>query len=281
MLRKHPFAASPGEADAGGYAQSAKRARRAARRKAEAVIDLSEHPFVCIDLRSPQTPRTPRLLLAREPLAAAAEPALSADADDAALLEATDSPAWKAFLDDVKTLMPRVLDAFLRKVENDSGRVVCAAVNADAGARVYPRVRWAPFVGADRVEASSLPWHIHKFRLAVNPSESTLIFAYMYVERLCRQAPGLEVNTYTAQRLLSVALLLAFKFHEDFRYKIKTAFWANCFRIVEPELVALEALALRILGWKLTVSPCEFQAFLEPHRALPQTVLAARSPRAE
>lgn len=219
-----------------------------------------------LPLKSPRCGRMPPAKFAlpiRSPPFAPPTPPTPPAAEEG-LLESPGCAEWNACLDELKKLLPKVLVGFVSQLEQQEGLESCRRINEHAVAKVLPKALWykvwAPLVGGDELPVVRVPTFIHDVRRKLNPSESTMIIAFMYVERLCLSAPGLALNTLTVKRLFSVAMLLAFKYNEERNYNMNE--WAATCGIQKGELLKLEILALQILEHKLFVSRPNFEAFV-------------------
>lgn len=273
----------------------------------------SPRPGLACALASPALPASASAWAAEGP-ARASPPSAAALAPlapggppspDAPILDSP-GPVWTACLNSLKERMPAVYGAFVRQMA--SAREECSAIsvaaaaanaaaaNAAANAKgpsgaLAANVAAAPapepaagalaFDGSSAMSVENAERYVKRLPRWAECSESTEVFAYIYIERIRAREPRLAVRPHNVRRLFAVALILAIKFHEEREYRMRD--WARYCGIRLPELLALELRALELLDWRLAVSPGDFEAFLAgvaPMAAAPAGAPEGPSPAA-
>ncbi|KAL5214374.1 hypothetical protein ABZP36_003526 [Zizania latifolia] len=105
----------------------------------------------------------------------------------------------------------------------------------------------------------SLRGFLERFSRYANVSPQVYVVAYSYLERLRRGDAGVRVVAASAQRLLTVAILVASKFVEDRNYK--NSYFAAVGGLSAAELSSLELDFLFLMQFRLNVSVSVFQTY--------------------
>mmetsp|Transcript_59504 Transcript_59504/g.153777 ORF Transcript_59504/g.153777 Transcript_59504/m.153777 type:complete len:143 (-) Transcript_59504:399-827(-) len=104
----------------------------------------------------------------------------------------------------------------------------------------------------------SLEAYAARLRKLFHCSSECFVICAAYLDRFDRRHPGIT-GPLTCHRLLLVSLALAAKFHDDTHYV--NSFYAKVGGLSLQELNALELLMLRLLDFRLHVTPEEFEAY--------------------
>jgi len=94
-----------------------------------------------------------------------------------------------------------------------------------------------------------LPFRMGRYSSA---SPSCYLVSQIFVNRLKRKLPTLELNSLTFQRLLLSTTMLAAKLHDDFYHS--NAVWAKIGGLSTQELNKIELRLLSLLDWNICVS---------------------------
>lgn len=109
----------------------------------------------------------------------------------------------------------------------------------------------APSVGVDAYLT-----RLHKY---FRCCDACFISSLVYVDRIVKLHPEFSVNSLTIHRLLATSVVLSAKFHDDVYYS--NAYYAKVCGLSLKELNMLEALFIKMLNWKLDVSPEEYRYY--------------------
>merc|ERR1719247_705209 len=94
---------------------------------------------------------------------------------------------------------------------------------------------------------------IRKYFLA---SDECYVMALVYIDRVGKIDPAMTVCELNVHRLLVISAMLAAKFHDDVYYS--NNYYAKVGGVRTREVNALEVLFLRLIGWRLHVTPQEY-----------------------
>mmetsp|Transcript_8282 Transcript_8282/g.20895 ORF Transcript_8282/g.20895 Transcript_8282/m.20895 type:complete len:300 (+) Transcript_8282:108-1007(+) len=98
-------------------------------------------------------------------------------------------------------------------------------------------------------------------------SREVYVVSSVYIVRLLAGSPGVFVSTISVHKLLLVSVVLAAKWREDCCDVYPDAHYAGIGGVTMEEYRQVEAKFVKRVGWKLHVSPCEF----ERHRRMAST----------
>lgn len=90
-------------------------------------------------------------------------------------------------------------------------------------------------------------------------SDECFVLALVYIDRLSKRNPSLQICALTMHRLLFTAVVTAVKFHDDHFYSNK--YYAKVGGMNLKEANLLEATFLQMLGWSVRVSAQEYQVY--------------------
>jgi len=99
-------------------------------------------------------------------------------------------------------------------------------------------------------------------------SDSCLILGPLLIDRLVKMHPEFELCKMSIHRLLATSVMVAAKYHDDVYYS--NNYYAKVAGIPVKEMNRLEAGFLRKIGWRLQVSPEDFETYL--HTVFPSVV---------
>jgi hypothetical protein len=91
-------------------------------------------------------------------------------------------------------------------------------------------------------------------------SNECYVIALVIIDRLGKVDPALALCTLNAHRLLVSAVMLAAKFNDNEYYS--NAYYAKVSGMGLKEMDQLEALLMKLLSWKVNVTPEEYQEYL-------------------
>jgi len=88
---------------------------------------------------------------------------------------------------------------------------------------------------------------------------SCAVVSLVYLDRLTKRHPWIQVSPLTCHRLLLTSVVIAIKYYDDTYYS--NAFYGKVGGLALKELNALEKTYLQLLDYKLFVDPQEFQMY--------------------
>jgi hypothetical protein len=100
--------------------------------------------------------------------------------------------------------------------------------------------------------------YIQRLRTEFRCSSECYVICAAYLDRLDRQYPGIT-DALSCHRLLLCSLMLAIKFHDDTHYV--NSFYARVGGLSLHEMNALEVVMMRLLDFRLHVTPEEFERY--------------------
>ena len=106
-----------------------------------------------------------------------------------------------------------------------------------------------------KIPKLSLREYLERICLYLEFSDSTLIVALIYIDRICEKK-GILLTRKNIYRLLFTAILLSVKFNEDHRYKLD--FCAKVAGVQLGELAEYEETFIDIMNFEFYVSEEEF-----------------------
>lgn len=115
---------------------------------------------------------------------------------------------------------------------------------------------------AKSVPRLSIDDYLRRIRQHQPCSDQCFVFALVYLDRIAQQEPWLSVTDLTSHRLFLTAIMLATRFHddeEDVHYN--NAWFAKLGGLGLTELGLCEARFLEFVGWRLSVSLAEYEAY--------------------
>merc|ERR1712216_1092466 len=98
-------------------------------------------------------------------------------------------------------------------------------------------------------------------------SDECFVIALVYIDRLSKMESNVTVCDLTIHRLLLITVMTAAKFQDDVYYSNK--YYAKVGGIRLKEVNALEAFLLKLLDWKMCVTPQEYELY---HKLVYQSV---------
>jgi len=107
------------------------------------------------------------------------------------------------------------------------------------------------------VLAMSIGDYIRCIRCDSGCDSTCYVLALIYIERLTKMHPEISFSALSWHRLIITAITLAAKFHEDTYYS--NNYYAEVGGVSLRELNMLEQLFLKMIDWKLQVSPEEYE----------------------
>lgn len=106
-------------------------------------------------------------------------------------------------------------------------------------------------------------------------SDECFVLALVYIDRISKLNPSLQICALTMHRLLFTAVMTAAKFHDDDFYSNK--YYAKVGGMSLKEANLLESIFLRMLGWSVCVSAQEYQLYYAlVHQSVYQPALASK-----
>lgn len=90
-------------------------------------------------------------------------------------------------------------------------------------------------------------------------SHECYALALLYIERVLRSHPHMEVDPFSCHRLLLTGVMLAHKYHDDAPHD--NAYYAQVGGIEVQQLNTLESQFLSLINWKLYVDRDEFDRY--------------------
>lgn len=90
-------------------------------------------------------------------------------------------------------------------------------------------------------------------------SDTCFLVALMYIDRIIKTHPHIQVCDLSCHRLFAIGLLVAVKFNEDTYYS--NAYYAKVSGLRLQEVNKLERYFLGLLEWKLIVQPEEYSIY--------------------
>mmetsp|Transcript_62048 Transcript_62048/g.108633 ORF Transcript_62048/g.108633 Transcript_62048/m.108633 type:complete len:253 (-) Transcript_62048:26-784(-) len=92
-------------------------------------------------------------------------------------------------------------------------------------------------------------------------SDTCLLVALMYMDRIIKKHPHIRVSNLSSHRLFATALVIAVKFNEDKYYS--NAYYAKVAGLRLQEVNKLERRFLQLLDWKVIVQQEEYAMYFE------------------
>jgi hypothetical protein len=90
-------------------------------------------------------------------------------------------------------------------------------------------------------------------------SDACFVAALVYIDRIVKRQPDFAITPLSIHRLLAVSIVVSVKFMEDTFYS--NAYYGKVCGLTVKELNALEALFLRLLDFKLCISPEDYSIY--------------------
>jgi hypothetical protein len=103
----------------------------------------------------------------------------------------------------------------------------------------------------------SIGFYLSRIRESFDCSDACAVFALVFIDRAARHNPDLALNELTCHRLLLTCIMVAAKFHDDTCYRTEHYATVGC--LEAGELVTLEEELVRALGWRLYLTPDQYQ----------------------
>lgn len=105
-------------------------------------------------------------------------------------------------------------------------------------------------------------WNVHDYALRIAKyfecSDECFVLCLVYIDRLAKMRPEFAMSSRSVHKLMLTSMVVAVKFHDDSHYTNR--YYAKVGGLRVEELNALEADLLRLLAWRLDVSPREFDS---------------------
>lgn len=114
-----------------------------------------------------------------------------------------------------------------------------------------------------KVSLSSYASRIQKY---FRCTEECFVLCLVYIDRIVKYNPHIEVTDLTCHRLLLTGTMVAAKFHDD-EYA-SNEYYGKVGGIELAELNVLEAEFLKLLNWKLCVRTADYNWFLQTLRVI-------------
>lgn len=92
-------------------------------------------------------------------------------------------------------------------------------------------------------------------------SDSCFLVALMYIDRVTKRNPHMNICRLSCHRLLFISLILAAKYNEDTYYS--NMYYSKVGGLRVQEVNKLEQYFLELLDWKLLVQPEEYDMYLK------------------
>jgi hypothetical protein len=131
----------------------------------------------------------------------------------------------------------RVTDA---AAQNDSSATKCSSTCFHA--------KRAPTIGIE--------YYLSRIREFFACSDTCFVLALIYIDRA-----GLPISGLTCHRLLLTSIMLAAKFHDDWGHFTITQY-GQVGGVRAEEMAKLELEFLRLVDWRLSVEPLEYDKYL-------------------
>eukprot|EP00929_Paragymnodinium_shiwhaense_P038612 TRINITY_DN20389_c0_g1_i1.p1 TRINITY_DN20389_c0_g1~~TRINITY_DN20389_c0_g1_i1.p1 ORF type:complete len:218 (+),score=53.71 TRINITY_DN20389_c0_g1_i1:211-864(+) len=104
------------------------------------------------------------------------------------------------------------------------------------------------------------PLTIHEYLLRIGKyfqcSDECFVLCLVYIDRIVKQHPEFSICNLNIHRLLVTAAMLAVKFFDDVYYS--NAYYAKVGGVRTREINALETQFLKLIDWRLHVTPQEY-----------------------
>jgi len=107
----------------------------------------------------------------------------------------------------------------------------------------------------------SMAMYAQRLRTYFFCSDTCFLVGLMYIDRIIKTHPEIQVCDLSCHRLFAVALLVAVKFNEDTYYS--NAYYAKVSGLRLQEVNKLEKYFLGLLDWKLIVQPEEYSIYFD------------------
>jgi len=127
---------------------------------------------------------------------------------------------------------------------------------ADQGPATCFHAKGAPRVG--------IAYYLSRIRQHIPCSDACFVIALVYIDRAAKRDPLMAVCDLTCHRLVLTGIMLATRYHddeEDMHYN--NAYFAKVGGLGATELGGLERRFLELLGWRLYVSPAEYDRYVK------------------
>lgn len=98
-----------------------------------------------------------------------------------------------------------------------------------------------------------------RLRAYFHCSDACFLVALIYVDRIAKRHPYIQVCNASCHRLFVIALVMASKYYED-RY-FSNAYYAKVGGVSVREINKLERCFLQLLDWQLSVQPEEYSVY--------------------
>lgn len=107
----------------------------------------------------------------------------------------------------------------------------------------------------------SIADYISRLRMYFFCSDSCFLVALIYMDRVIKHHPHIQLCSLSCHRLFVAALIVTVKFYEDTYYS--NAYYAKAGGLVLQEINELESGFLQLLDWKLIVEPHDYAIYFE------------------
>jgi len=105
----------------------------------------------------------------------------------------------------------------------------------------------------------SISTYLHRLHQYYHCSDQCLVLGLVYIDRIVNLNAEFVVSPLNVHRLVAVATMVAAKFWDDVFYS--NDHYARVAGVKLAELNALEALLLKLLGWRLLVEPRDYRTY--------------------
>lgn len=110
-----------------------------------------------------------------------------------------------------------------------------------------------------RAPAVPIDAYLARLRKYFDCSDSCLVTALIYIDRIVKLHPTFTICQRTIHRLVATSMMLSAKFNDDIYYS--NAYYAKVCGLTLKEINALECEFLKLLSWKLDVSTQEYEMY--------------------
>lgn len=112
-----------------------------------------------------------------------------------------------------------------------------------------------------RAPAMSIRDYVVRLRSYFFCSDTCFVVALIYVDRIVKKHPRIQVCNLSCHRLFVTALILAVKFNEDTYYT--NAYYGKVGGVAVKEVNKLERCFIQLLDWNLDVKPEEYTVYCD------------------
>jgi hypothetical protein len=110
-----------------------------------------------------------------------------------------------------------------------------------------------------RAPSMSIIAYLERIKKYFYSSDECFVIALVYIDRIGKMSPSMTLCELNVHRLVVTAVMVAAKFHDDIYYSNK--YYGKVAGLGIKEMNALEATMLKMLDFKVFVSPEEYQLY--------------------